>query len=77
MIGRIIGILVLCFLVGLLLSALGITAQNILTDTWNTLLDLFAMIENFARWALPYTLLGAVIVVPVTLLRLLRRRGSR
>ena len=34
MIGRAIGVVVLCLLVGLLLTHLGIAARGILTDTW-------------------------------------------
>ena len=76
MIGRAIGLLVLCFLVGLMLATLGVTAQGMLSDTWNTIRGVFQLLEYMSAWALPYILLGAVVVVPLTLLGLLRRLGS-
>jgi hypothetical protein len=58
MVGRAIGLIVLCFLVGLLLSRLGITAHGILTDTWVTILSVFVLLADWMQWALPYILLG-------------------
>ena len=69
LVGRGIGLIVLCFLAGLFLSRLGITARGILTDTWATILSVFALL---AEW-IPYILLGAVIVVPLFLLGALQR----
>ena len=77
MIGRVIGIVILCFLVGLFLQTLGITARSILTDTWNTILSVYRLAVDFVRWAVPYTLLGAVVVVPIMLLGLATRYGRR
>ena len=73
MVGRAIGLIVLCFLVGLLLSRLGITARGILTDTWVTILSVFVLLADWMQWALPYILLGAVVVVPLFLLSTLQR----
>jgi succinate dehydrogenase hydrophobic anchor subunit len=76
-IGRLIGLLVLCLLVGLLLTHLGIAARGILTDTWRTVLAVFRLVGGIVWWAVPYTLLGAVVVVPVSLVALVARRGRR
>src|SRR5262249_51757637 len=65
MIGRAIGALVLCLLVGLLLTHLGIAARGILTDTWHTILAVGRLVGDVIQWAVPYTLLGAVVVVPL------------
>src|SRR5438045_1188272 len=73
MVGRAIGLIVLCFLAGLLLSRLGITARGILTDTWATILSVFVLLADWMQWALPYILLGAVVVVPLFLLATLQR----
>jgi hypothetical protein len=73
MVGRGIGLIVLCFLAGLFLSRLGITARGILTDTWATILSVFALLADWLQWAIPYILLGAVIVVPLFLLGALQR----
>ena len=76
-IGRVIGALVLCLLVGLLLTHLGISARGILTDTWHTILAVGRLVRDLIEWAVPYTLLGAVVVVPLLLLGFLFRRGGR
>ncbi len=77
MIGRAIGVLVLCLLVGLLLTHLGIAARGILTDTWHTILSVGRLVGALVEWALPYTLLGAVIVVPLLLIGFVIKRGIR
>ena len=77
MIGRAIGALVLCLLVGLLLTHFGIAARGILTDTWHTILSVGRLVGDVIQWAVPYTLLGAVVVVPLLLLGFVFRRGGR
>jgi Family of unknown function (DUF6460) len=77
MIGRVVGALLLCLLVGLLLTHLGIAARGILTDTWHTILAVGRLVGDLLQWAVPYTLLGAVIVVPLLLIVLIFRRGGR
>ena len=77
MIGRAIGILVLCLLVGLLLTHLGIAARGILTDTWHTILSVGRLVGDLIEWAVPYTLLGAVVVVPLSLIGFVLKRGGR
>ena len=74
-IGRVIGIVVLCLLVGLFLTHLGISAHGILTDTWHTILSVARLIGDLFIWAVPYTLLGAVIVVPLLIIGLVAKRG--
>jgi hypothetical protein len=76
-IGRLIGLLVLCLLVGLLLTHLGIAARGIMTDTWHTIVSVFRLVGTLAWWAVPYMLLGAVVVVPLLLLGLVAKRGLR
>jgi len=77
MIGRAIGVLVLCLLVGLLLTHLGIAARGILTDTWNTILSVGRLVGDVITWAVPYTLLGAVVVVPLLIVGLVVKRTWR
>ena len=77
MVGRGIGLIVLCFLAGLFLSRLGITARGILTDTWATILSVFTLLGDLVGWAIPYVLLGAVVVVPLVVLSLLHRYTRR
>jgi hypothetical protein len=75
--GRAIGVIVLCLLVGLLLTHLGIAARGILTDTWHTILSIGRLVVSLVEWAVPYTLLGAVVVVPLALIGFALRRGGR
>ncbi len=77
MIGRVIGVLVLCWLVGLFLTHLGIAARGILTDTWHTVLSVGRLIGDLIEWSVPYTLLGAVVVVPLLLIGLVAKRVGR
>jgi hypothetical protein len=80
LLGRLIGLFVLCVLVGLFLESIGITASGILTDTWHTLDMLWQKSRDLAVWSVPYALLGAIVVVPLALLSLvdrLRRRRPR
>jgi len=77
MIGRAIGGVVLCLLVGLLLTHLGIAARGILNDTCHTILSVGRLIGNLAEWAVPYTLLGAVVIVPLALIGFVVKRGAR
>jgi succinate dehydrogenase hydrophobic anchor subunit len=77
MIGRAIGVVVLCLLVGLLLTHLGIAARGILTDTWHTILSVGRLVGNLVEWAVPYTLLGAVVVLPLALIGFVLKRGGR
>ena len=76
-VGRAIGVIVLCFLAGLFLSRLGITARSIITDTWATILSVFTLLGDLVGWAVPYVLLGAVVVVPLVVLSLLHRYTRR
>jgi hypothetical protein len=76
MIGRAIGLLVLCLLVGLLLTHLGIAARGILTDTWRTISSVGRLVGDATMWALPYMLLGAVVVVPILLIGFVLKRAG-
>lgn len=76
-VGRLIGLLVLCLVVGLFLSMIGVTAQSIFVDTWGTLVSLARVLQDFLLWAVPYTVLGAVIVVPLAALSAIRRFSRR
>jgi hypothetical protein len=62
-------------LVGLGLTYLGIAPRGILTDTRRTILVVFHLVGGLVWRAVPYTLLGAVVVVPLFLLFLIARRS--
>ncbi|UEM01887.1 hypothetical protein JL101_017995 [Skermanella rosea] len=74
----IVRIIVLSLIVGLALSFLDIEPMGILYDTWDTVLAVFGLFTGVAEWALPYVLVGAVVVVPLALIAaLLRYLGRR
>ena len=76
---RIVGLVLLCLVVGLILATLRITPRSLFLDTWATIRHIVDLFVGAVSWAIPYILLGAVVVVPVMLLSWLlkgsRRRG--
>ncbi|MBP2298322.1 hypothetical protein [Azospirillum picis] len=80
MVGWIIRTLFLCFVVGLALSFLHIDPASILTDSWQTVQNIVSLLVDAGSWALPYILIGAVVVVPLSVIALIlnwRRSGPR
>jgi hypothetical protein len=77
--GRIVGYVLLCFIVGVLLTTCHVRPQDLLTNTWATIRSIVDLSIGTLSWAFQYVLLGAVVVVPIAvigyLLRLGRRRG--
>jgi hypothetical protein len=76
-IGKIISILVLCVIVGWLLSVFGITPESF----WQSLVGIA---RTVARWVLSllenswgYLLAGAAVVLPIYLIMLIYRRLKR
>jgi len=69
----IIRIIVLSLIVGLALSFFDINPVGILNNTWDTILAVVALFSGIAEWALPYVLVGAVVVVPLALIAALLR----
>ncbi|AWK87026.1 hypothetical protein [Azospirillum thermophilum] len=70
--------LILCFLVGVLLSVFQIDPASIFRDTWATVGEVADLALSLGRWALPYVLIGAVIVVPIMVIAgILRWTRSR
>ena len=68
----------LSLVVGLALSALDISPQSLLGTIGGTVESIFAVVVDAVEWAVPFVLIGAVVVVPVWLvfagLRYVRRR---
>ncbi|ALJ35309.1 hypothetical protein D9623_08655 [Azospirillum brasilense] len=68
MVGWVVRTLLLCFVVGLVLSFLDINPASILTNSWATIQDIARLAADMFHWALPYILIGAVIVVPLSVI---------
>jgi uncharacterized protein DUF6460 len=67
----------LCLAIGLFLDSLGVPARGIFDHTWRTIAEVWRLAVRFVDWAVPYTLLGAVVVVPATALAILVRYARR
>lgn len=73
-VGGFVRLLLLCLLVGLVLSFFDITPQHIVSDTLRTLREIYDLVFGAVHWAVPYILLGAVVVVPVAIISLMMRK---
>ncbi len=60
-------IALLCLVVGLVISALGLTPENMLGLLGNTVIRLFNVAVDLVQWAVPYLLVGAIVVIPIWL----------
>ncbi len=69
----IVKVVVLCFVVGFALSVFDIDPASIFTNTWATVREVGELTASVVRWALPYIMVGAVVVVPIALIGLLLR----
>jgi hypothetical protein len=74
---RIVGLVLLCLVVGLILATLHITPRSLFLDTWATIRHIADLFLGVASWAIPYILLGAVVVVPIAVFAWLFRGGRR
>ena len=76
-VGKIVKILILCLIIGIVLSFFGVGPE----DFWLWLGDLAKQsvdaLKRFANWAGPFVLIGAGIVIPIWLLRMLYVRMRR
>jgi len=67
-IGVIIRLVILSIVVGIVLSALGITADNIVYRLGLLVRRIYDMGWDAVHWGLGYFVIGAVIVVPIWLI---------
>ena len=69
-------ILVASLLVGVALSSLNITPEQILQDVGMTPDQIIDYLQRGIRWALPHVILGSLIIVPIWLVMYLLRPPS-
>ncbi|NNE84498.1 MAG: hypothetical protein HKN28_11065 [Alphaproteobacteria bacterium] len=64
--------------IGLALSALNISPESLLGGIGGTVESIFLVVVDAVEWAVPFVLIGAVVVLPIWLvfagLRFIRRR---
>lgn len=75
--GYVIKILALCFAVGFVLTTFDIRPAEILTNSWQTIVGIYEVLLHFVEWAVPYILVGAVVVIPLLILSTVMRRARR
>ena len=79
--GTIVKLLIASLLVGLALSIVDVSPEEILRGLGGWVQRIFSVFVRLVQWAVPYALLGAVIVVPLwainKLWRLLRHRSAK
>ena len=61
----IVRILLLCLVVGLVISVFGISPEGILSLLGTTAERIFLTVAGVVQWAVPYMLIGAVVVIPI------------
>ncbi len=61
----IIKIVIWSLIIGLALSLAGVTPESLLSGLGDTVQRIFAIFVDVVRWAVPYIILGAVVVIPI------------
>jgi hypothetical protein len=74
---RIFSLLVLCLVVGLVLAFFGTTPRTIFSDVLGTIERVASLALDAATWAVPYIVLGAIVVVPIAVIGWLMRAVRR
>lgn len=69
---------ILSLIIGLVLSAFDIRPESMLGAIGGTVESIFNVVADAIEWAVPFVLIGAVVVIPIwlilTAIRIARRR---
>ncbi len=76
-VGTVIKLALACLVVGLLLAALGVTPSDLLSKVSGFAQGLWAGAQDLLGWAGSYMLLGALVVLPIWLVRYLWGRMNK
>ena len=76
-IGKVITFLILCIVVGWLLSVFGVTPEGFWRGTVNVVRSVATAFVNLLEGSWGYLLAGAAIVLPIYIIMLLYRRMKR
>lgn len=68
LVGPVIKVLIVCLVVGLVLSFFGIDPRNVFASLGDTAVAIFDLLMRLGQWAVQYVVIGAMVVVPILLL---------
>ncbi len=66
-------VVVWSLIIGMLLATFDIDPQALLEGLGGTVQNIFGVVAGFVEWTVPYILLGAVVVIPLWLIRTVYR----
>ena len=76
--GTLLKLFILSVIVGIVLSVFNIDPEKLLGSIGGTVESIFNVLVDALEWAVPFVLIGAVVVIPIWLilaaLRMARRR---
>jgi hypothetical protein len=76
--GTLLKLFILSLIVGIVLSVFNIDPEKLLGSIGGTVESIFNVLVDALEWAVPFVLIGAVVVIPIWLilaaLRMARRR---
>ena len=55
--------------VGLILSLFNVRPQDLMRNLGETVVEIFNLMVGIVEWSVPYILIGAIVVVPIWLIR--------
>lgn len=75
--GAVIKFLLACLVVGIILAALGATPSTMGVWLADTASSIGRGLANFVRWGGGYMVMGAMVLVPILVIRWLLRKGKK
>ena len=75
-IGTVVKLALACLGVGLVMAMLGVTPADLVEDVAGVAMRAWKLSSELLGWAGPYMLLGAMVVLPIWLLRLVWKKLS-
>lgn len=66
--GTLIKLFILSLIIGVALSVFDIKPENLLGAIGGTVESIFKVLVEALEWAVPYVLIGAIVVVPIWLI---------
>lgn len=72
-VSTVIKLAIVCFLVGLLLAFFDVDPVSLMRHLPDTVYAIFETLLGWTRRAVPYIMLGAIVVIPIWIIRVLLR----